>query len=75
MCDAFERKKPVERIRSSSSLRSAAASACGVGKRANSAGMTRLTRSSVHWADRMVATSSSKGLWCCSAHSSFAVPG
>src|SRR5690606_9594518 len=27
-----------------------------------------LTRSSVHWADKMVATSSSNGVWCTSSH-------
>ncbi len=34
-----------------------------------------LTRASVHWADRMVATRSWKGFSCCRAQSSFAVPG
>jgi len=35
--------------------------AAGVGKRLKSAGVTMLTRTSVHWAERMVATSSSQG--------------
>ena len=35
--------------------------AAGVGKAANSAGVTWFTRSSVVWADRMVAISSWKG--------------
>ena len=46
----------------SSSSGSAAASAAGVGIRAKSAGVTWLTRASVHCADRIVATSSSNGV-------------
>ena len=41
---------------------SALANAAGSGNLANSAGVTILTRTSVHWADRMVAISSSSGL-------------
>ena len=40
---------------SSSTGAGASAIAWGVGKAANSFGVTRFTRSSVHWADRMVA--------------------
>jgi hypothetical protein len=50
------RKNPVERIRSSTSPCEAPARVRGSGKRAKSAGVTRLTRTSVHWAERMVAT-------------------
>ena len=62
-------KKPVVRMRSSSSGRGAWAMAAGVGKRRNSSGVTRFTRTSVHWAERMVATSSSQAERCVSAHS------
>ena len=41
----------------------------GVGYRANSAGVTLFTISSVHWADRIVATSSWNGIRATSAHS------
>ncbi len=58
---AFERKNPVERTSPSTSERSAAARATASGNRANSAGVVRLTRASVHWADKMVATSSWNG--------------
>ena len=34
---------------------------CGVGKRRNNSGVTMFTRTSVHWAERIVATSSSQG--------------
>ena len=50
------RKNPVERINSSSSPRSAAAKEAASGYRAKSAGVVMLTRASVHWAERMVAT-------------------
>ena len=53
------RKNPVVRISSSTSAGSAAARSSGRGYRANSAGVTMLTRSSVVWADRIVAVSSS----------------
>ena len=39
-----------------------AASAAGSGKRAKSAGVTMFTRTSVHWADKIVAMRSSSGL-------------
>ena len=55
-------RSPVERISASTSERSAAARAGAAGKRRNRAGVTWLTRASVHWAERIVATSSSKGL-------------
>ena len=58
----FERKKPVDRMRSSSSSRDADAMASASGKRAKRAGVTRLTRTSVHWALSTVATSNWKGL-------------
>ena len=60
---AFCRKNPVERMMSSSTAAGASAMACGVGKVANSFGVTRFTRSSVHWADRMVAHISWNGFW------------
>ncbi len=72
---ALARKNPVEWMIASTSSRSAAASASGSGNRAKSAGVVRLTRSSVHWADRMVAARSWKGPSWSSAHSSLAVPG
>ena len=65
---ALLRKKPVEWIASSTSLWSAPAKASGVGKRSNSGGVTRLTRSSVHCAERIVATSSSHGVRNVSEH-------
>ena len=45
-----------------------AAIAAGVGYLSNNWGVTMLTRTSVHWADRIVATSSSKALWWSNAH-------
>ena len=54
---AFVRKKPVERMISSTSSTSAAAISTGVGYFSNSAGVTMFTRASVHWADRRTATS------------------
>ena len=53
------RKKPVVRTSSSTSAGSAAARSSGRGYLANRAGVTMFTRSSVVWADRMVAVSSS----------------
>ena len=58
---ALERKKPVGRMICSISSADAAASAAGEGYRANSPGVTWLTRSSVHWAERMVATAARRG--------------
>jgi hypothetical protein len=55
----FERKNPVEWMSFSTSSGSAWARSAGVGYRANNAGVTMLTRSSVDCADRIVATSSS----------------
>ena len=57
---ALLRKKPVAWMACSTSARSAAARAAGVGQRRNSSGVTWLTTTSVDWADRMVATSSSQ---------------
>src|SRR5260221_2756536 len=57
----FARKKPVERMMSSTSAGAASARLSAVGNRAKSKGVTRFTRSSVHWAERIVATASSKG--------------
>ena len=74
-CDVFDLKKPVDRINASTSSRSAAANSRGPGKRRKSAGVTRLTRSSVHCAERIVATRSWKAPLCFSAQSCFAVPG
>ena len=54
---ALFRKKPVERISSSTSACEPAARARASGYRAKSAGVTMLTRTSVHWAERIVATS------------------
>src|ERR1039457_192200 len=57
-------KKPVVRLILSSSARVAVDIACGVGKRLNNSGVAMLTRTSVHWAERIVATRSSQGeLW------------
>jgi len=57
----FCRKKPVGAISDSTSSREAAARSTGPGKRANSSGVTLLTRWSVHWALSTVATSNSQG--------------
>ena len=62
-------KKPVVRIRASSYGRGALDIAAGVGKRRKSSGVTMLTRTSVHWAERIVATSSSQGDEWMRAHS------
>ena len=56
------RKNPVGVISCSSSARSAAAYAAASGKRAKTCGVTVLTRLSVLWAERMVATNSSSGV-------------
>ena len=56
------RKNPVGRISASTSSTGASANESASGKRANSAGVVRFTRSSVHWADRMVAASSWNGI-------------
>ena len=69
------RKKPVGRMSSSTSSTGAAASEAASGNRANSAGVVLLTRSSVHWADRMVAARSWNASRWSRAHSSAAVPG
>lgn len=66
---ALARKNPMEWIRDSTSESGAEPRASGVGNRAKSAGVVRLTRTSVHWALRMVATSNSHGDVCRSAHS------
>ena len=54
----FGAKKPHERMIASSSAGSAAASPLASGYRAKRAGVTRLTRTSVHCAERMTATMS-----------------
>src|ERR1039457_1621958 len=57
-------KKPVVRIIFSSSARGAVDIAWGGGKSLNNSGVSMLTRMSVHWAERIVATRSSQGeLW------------
>src|ERR1700728_1830782 len=66
---ALLRKNPVVRIRFSSSGSFALAIAAGVGKRLNKSGVTIFTRTSVHCADRIVATRSSQGERWCRAHS------
>jgi hypothetical protein len=60
---ALFRKKPVERTTSSTSSWAAPASASASGYRAKSTGVTMLTRSSVVWADRIVATPSWNASW------------
>jgi hypothetical protein len=52
---ALARKNPVERMTAWICGRGAAARAAASGHRRNSAGVTRLTRVSVDWAERMVA--------------------
>ena len=47
---------------SATSSGEAAAMAAGVGKAANSCGVTLFTAASVHWADSTTATVSSKGV-------------
>ena len=59
MSFALARKKPVEWMYSSTSEISALARASRVGKRAYRAGVTLLTRSSVHWAASRTEKSSS----------------
>jgi len=73
--EAFDRKKPVDRMISSSSSRSPAASCRGPGYVPNRAGVTMFTRSSVHCAERIVAHRSWKALRCFKAQSSAALPG
>ncbi len=58
---ALLRKSPMDAIQGSIWAGVAAANAAGVGKRANSAGVTLLTDASVAWAERMVAASNSWG--------------
>ena len=58
---ALLRKKPVLWIAFSIAGSGAAAKAAGSGYFLNSSGVTMFTRSSVHCAERIVATSSSKG--------------
>lgn len=65
---AFERKKPVEWMSVSSSSGSARARSKGEGYRRNRAGVTILTRASVHCAESTVATISWNGLACVRAH-------
>src|ERR1700755_1105364 len=64
-------KNPVVRMISISSGNSAFAIAAGVGKRRNNSGVTMLTRTSVHCAERIVATSSSHGVRCVNAQTAF----
>ena len=59
MSRALARKKPVERMYSSTSATSASARDSRVGKRAKRAGVIWFTRSSVHWAARRTEKSSS----------------
>ena len=66
---ALLRKKPVLWISFSNRLIGTAASAAGVEYLANSSFVTMFTRSSVHWAERIVAISSSNGVSWTSAHS------
>ena len=56
------RKNPSEWMISATSSGEAAAMAAGVGKAANSCGVTLFTAASVHWADSTTATVSSKGV-------------
>src|SRR5580704_4278908 len=61
---ALFRKNPVVRINSSNSGNDAAAITLGVGNALNKAGVTKFTRTSVHCADRIVATVNSHAfLW------------
>lgn len=57
----FDLKNPHGCTIASSSNGSAPAKVRGVGHLANRAGVVRLTMSSVHWAERITATSSSNG--------------
>ena len=59
MSRALARKKPVECMYCSTSATSASARDSRVGNRANRAGVTLFTRSSVHWAARRTENSSS----------------
>jgi ABC-type taurine transport system substrate-binding protein len=58
---AFARKNPVVFTAFSSSEMLAAAILWGFGHRLNKSRVTRLTRLSVHWADKIVEMRSSKG--------------
>ncbi len=58
---AFWGASPQVRMRFWISATGRGAIASGVAARANSAGVTRFTRSSVHWADSTTATSRVKG--------------
>src|SRR6185369_10523742 len=58
---ALLRKNPVLLIALSRSARGAPANAAAEGYRRNRPGVTRLTRLSVHWAERIVAMSNSSG--------------
>src|SRR5262249_30451922 len=58
------RKNPVERMSGSSCSGFRAAKSSTVGYFWNSTGVTIFTRTSVHWAERMVATRSSQALLC-----------
>ena len=58
---ALERKNPVGLTNVSSSSRSASASDLGFGNLLNRSGVTLFTRSSVHCADKIVATNNSNG--------------
>ena len=69
------RKKPVDRTSSSTCSGLAAASEAASGYAAKSAGVTMFTRTSVLWAERMVAASNWNGSLKANAHSSAAVPG
>ena len=61
MSRAFIRYRPQGRTSASSSAGSAAASAPGVGQRANRSRHTRFTRASVHWAESRAITISRQG--------------
>ena len=65
---ALARKKPVERIKSSITSTFAPAIFLGVGNLRNSAGVTWLTRLSVHWALSTVATNNWNGVWKSNSH-------
>ena len=57
----FPGASPHERIYDRISARDSAAIAAGVAARANSAGVTWLTRASVHWADNRTAINNVNG--------------
>src|SRR6185437_15855263 len=66
-CRALLWKKLHVSMSCSTSETVAPASSAADGNRAKSAGVTMFTRTSVHWALSMVATSSSYGFWWCRA--------